>query len=550
MKAAVYAGTRNVYKDMIPSMKSLLIHSDVERIYFLIEDDEFPYELPPEVECINISNQTWFPENGPNMKNRCSYMVLLRAAFPKIFPHLDTILTIDNDTIVRENISELWEIPIENYYLAGCAEPKKTRNNFLYINMGLALINLKKMREDKIDDKLIEELNTHYFFEAEQSAINLICQGKILEISSIYNDNNYTKKNNHKQKIVHYAAIKGWQDFPIIQKYRDIEIKRNIPDNFKLDIIIPSYKDPEGLEVTLKSIYYEDLPIQITVIDDNSDFDLIELAEIYPKVNFVRLDENCGPGAVRQYGIEYTFNPYLMFIDCGDYIFSKICLIDILNTIEKYSKYYIFSWNWIDEESSHFFNNEKELLPGKVFKREFLELYNLKFNVSKECSYSNEDRGFLSSCNLVLLNIKLYETTPYFYASELPIYFRVFNKNSLTHDKDFYTKKHIQGYSYNMVHMAKICESNQINKVLLAQKLHLAMLTLYELYLQSTKKDPTTAKENLEAIKFFYQNSYKTYEIIDNISSLPPTYIKRLRPFISSINPCVNINRFIEQLKN
>jgi hypothetical protein len=42
---------------MIPSMKSLLIHSDVEKIYFLIEDDEFPYELPPEVECINVKNQ-------------------------------------------------------------------------------------------------------------------------------------------------------------------------------------------------------------------------------------------------------------------------------------------------------------------------------------------------------------------------------------------------------------------------------------------------------------------------------------------------------------
>jgi len=38
-------------------MKSLLIHSNVEKIYFLIEDDEFPYKLPPEVECINVSKQ-------------------------------------------------------------------------------------------------------------------------------------------------------------------------------------------------------------------------------------------------------------------------------------------------------------------------------------------------------------------------------------------------------------------------------------------------------------------------------------------------------------
>jgi len=56
MRAAVYAGTRNVYQDMIPAMKSLLIHSNVEKVYFLIEDDTFPYPLPPEVECINVSN--------------------------------------------------------------------------------------------------------------------------------------------------------------------------------------------------------------------------------------------------------------------------------------------------------------------------------------------------------------------------------------------------------------------------------------------------------------------------------------------------------------
>ena len=71
MRAAVYCGTRNVYQDMIPSMKSLLIHSDVEKIYFLIEDNEFPYKLPPEVECITVSNQQWFTvDNCPNMKNR------------------------------------------------------------------------------------------------------------------------------------------------------------------------------------------------------------------------------------------------------------------------------------------------------------------------------------------------------------------------------------------------------------------------------------------------------------------------------------------------
>ena len=56
MRAAVYNGTRNLYENMLAAAKSLLVHSNVEKIYFLIEDDIFPYDLPPEIECINVSN--------------------------------------------------------------------------------------------------------------------------------------------------------------------------------------------------------------------------------------------------------------------------------------------------------------------------------------------------------------------------------------------------------------------------------------------------------------------------------------------------------------
>ena len=136
MRAAVYCGTRNVYEDMLPSARSLLVHSNVDKVYFLIEDDKFPYKLPKEVECINVSGQKWFnADTCPNMKNRCSYMVLLRAVFSKIFPHLDRILTIDNDTIVKGNISELWDLDLGDNYFAGCTEPYYTRGIITYINI-------------------------------------------------------------------------------------------------------------------------------------------------------------------------------------------------------------------------------------------------------------------------------------------------------------------------------------------------------------------------------------------------------------------------------
>ena len=96
IKAAVYSGTRNIYEKLLPSAKSLLMHSNVDKIYFLIEDDDFPYALPPEIECINIRNQTYFPIDGPNFNNVCTYMVLMRAAYAKIFPHLDKILSLSD----------------------------------------------------------------------------------------------------------------------------------------------------------------------------------------------------------------------------------------------------------------------------------------------------------------------------------------------------------------------------------------------------------------------------------------------------------------------
>ena len=139
IRAAVYCGTRNIYQDMIPSMKSLLIHSNVNKVYFLIEDDEFPYPLPPEVECINVSNQQWFHKDGPNYRNTWSYMILLRVALTKLFPNLDKILSLDCDIIIDQNISELWDIQLDNYYIAAVKEPKKSTSQRIYINTGVVL---------------------------------------------------------------------------------------------------------------------------------------------------------------------------------------------------------------------------------------------------------------------------------------------------------------------------------------------------------------------------------------------------------------------------
>lgn len=45
-------------------------------------------------------------------------MVLLRAAYANIFWQYDRILSLDVDTIVVDDISGLWDIDLEDNYLA------------------------------------------------------------------------------------------------------------------------------------------------------------------------------------------------------------------------------------------------------------------------------------------------------------------------------------------------------------------------------------------------------------------------------------------------
>ena len=177
-------------------------------------------------------------------------MVLLRAAFTKIFPHLDKILNIDNDTVVKNNISELWDIDLTDYYLAGCGEPKQSKNNFTYINMGVAMINLKKLREDGVEEKFINYIKTlkqRNLRYNDQDALNAVCYGKIKPLSPecnamqhfVITDENkpileqcYRPKDWEKAQndpsIIHYAGRKKPWKNQYTSRYSDWEIYSKI----------------------------------------------------------------------------------------------------------------------------------------------------------------------------------------------------------------------------------------------------------------------------------------------------------------------------------
>lgn len=211
MRAVVYCGTQNLYADMVTAAKSLIYNNKVDKVYFLIENDEFTEKLPPIIETVNVSDQAFFRHDGANFHNGWTYMVLMKTALHRMFPNLDKVLCLDVDTIVLDDISELFDLNMGGYYVAGAKEQKKSEElSRTYINAGVMLMNLKKLRSSGKGDELIAVLNRKKYLFCEQDCISERCQGGILEISGDYNACNYTKYGK-KPKIVHYAAISNWQ---------------------------------------------------------------------------------------------------------------------------------------------------------------------------------------------------------------------------------------------------------------------------------------------------------------------------------------------------
>lgn len=100
---------------------------------------------------------------------------------------------------------------------------------FKYINFGVALLNLKKLRDTGKVDEIIEDLNITPRFACEQDCFNELCQDGIYVFDSSYNGNSYTEPF-AKPRIYHFAGIgesfpwsgERWQDAPLVKKYREM----------------------------------------------------------------------------------------------------------------------------------------------------------------------------------------------------------------------------------------------------------------------------------------------------------------------------------------
>lgn len=205
----VYAMTRNVYEWALPSIRSLIHHNPKAKVFLLIEDDTLPYELPCDATVINISEQEYFKEGGPNYNNRFTYINLLKVAYPKLLS-VNKVIHLDIDTIVCGSLEDLWKTDLKGKWFGAVPQYRGeyVQTGDAYYNMGIAIFNLQKMRTDNATDELAEYLNTTETMYADQDVWNLHTDMAV-PVDVRFNENWGTGETKDPA-IVHYCGISDW----------------------------------------------------------------------------------------------------------------------------------------------------------------------------------------------------------------------------------------------------------------------------------------------------------------------------------------------------
>lgn len=243
----VIAFTPNYFVPAATMIKSLLevsLPEDRYEIICLVSED-IPQRQKDKLErlsgdrilyrYINLAGRLQGVYVDPRYSEAASFRLLL----PEILLEYDKVLYIDCDIIVRNSLAELYEktelgnnllaavyeAPIEKqgerWTAIGC-DPRR------YFNSGFLIMNLYLMRQENTSHKLIDALNADYLEFPDQDALNMVCQGRVLPLSPVYNSIRTFFLPQYKADFLRQYSEKDWD---AVQTYGTIHYTGGKPWN-------------------------------------------------------------------------------------------------------------------------------------------------------------------------------------------------------------------------------------------------------------------------------------------------------------------------------
>lgn len=162
-----------------------------------------------------------------------------RLKMATLLPNIEKIIYLDCDIIVNESLAGLFEENIDDYYMAGVEDLgyfyfydkywKYDNFDQFYANSGVLLLNLKKWREDNLEEKFFDYIkNNKDRHSHDQNIINIVAKDKIKKLELKWNvqdsffrkdERNWHPLKNEIKKAIKEPAIvhftgekKPWED--------------------------------------------------------------------------------------------------------------------------------------------------------------------------------------------------------------------------------------------------------------------------------------------------------------------------------------------------
>ncbi len=152
---------------------------------------------------------------------------MYKFLIPDILNKLDRIIYLDGDIIVQEDLEELYNCNIGDNYIGAVKDTNGIDYDFFgkkiykYFNSGVMIMNLEKMRRDKISKKLLEYRKCGYNKLMDQDTFNFVVKDAVTLLPFKFN----TQMNTLSGKLIknHNYNIKNFKKYwNITEEYTEI----------------------------------------------------------------------------------------------------------------------------------------------------------------------------------------------------------------------------------------------------------------------------------------------------------------------------------------
>lgn len=217
------------------TIKCYIFTMDVSRIkpeYTCITDEQIEFlnevvkSKKEDNEVIKLDITNLYEKEFGNCKNETAYCTpytLLRLLADLVPEMPDKILYLDIDMMAGDDISKLYNMDVSEYEYAAVRE--KYGSIFIwpdYINAGMLLLNMKKIKETGLLEKARELIKTKKMLFADQDAIYRSTTKKLL-LPRIYNEQ--SKFNKKDTVICHFCKRLLLLPYPRTENYKQWHIE-------------------------------------------------------------------------------------------------------------------------------------------------------------------------------------------------------------------------------------------------------------------------------------------------------------------------------------